>query len=77
VAVGVDRAFDLDPYVVVPDLGSWPTVSLPVLLVVLVGVLPAFLTPPPATDVAGPTGRDTTDDPTDHDEGEVPRARAA
>lgn len=71
VAVGVDRAFDLDPYVVVPDLGSWPTVSVPLLLVVLVGVLPAFVTPPPATDAAGPTDRDP------NDEGQVHRARAA
>ncbi len=72
VAVGVDRAYDLDPYVGVPDLGQWPTVSLPVLLVVLVGVLPAFLTPPPAVGAAGgPDPRAVGD------EQEVARARAA
>ena len=72
VAVGVDRAYDLDPYVGVPDLGQWPTVSLPVLLVVLFGVLPAFLTPPPAVGAAGgPDPRAVGD------EQEVARARAA
>ena len=75
VAVGVDRAYDLDPYVGVPDLGEWPTVSLPVLLVVLIGVLPAFLTPPPAVGVAG--GPDPLEPSTDHDGEEVARARAA
>lgn len=48
VAVGVDRAFTIDPYVVIPDLDQWPTISLPVVLVVLVGVVPAFMEVPRA-----------------------------
>ncbi|WP_229054463.1 energy-coupling factor transporter transmembrane component T [Aeromicrobium sp. Leaf350] len=48
VAVGVDRAYALDPYAVVPGLDGWPEVSPWVLAIILVGALPAFLTPPPA-----------------------------
>lgn len=74
VAVGVDRAFDLDPYVVVPDLERWPTIGVPLVLVLLVGVLPAFLTPPPAPDVA--SGAERAGGP-GRDAEEVDRARAA
>ncbi|MCR4514180.1 energy-coupling factor transporter transmembrane protein EcfT [Aeromicrobium sp. 50.2.37] len=74
VAVGVDRAFDLDPYVVVPDLERWPTIGVPLVLVLLVGVLPAFLAPPPAPDVAG--GADRAGG-SGRDAEEVDRARAA
>lgn len=74
VAVGVDRAFDLDPYVVVPDLERWPTIGIPLVLVLLVGVLPAFLTPPPAPDVAGGVDRAGG---SGRDAEEVDRARAA
>lgn len=50
VAVGIDRAYALDPYAVISPLDGWPEVSPWVLAVIMVGALPAFLTPPPALD---------------------------
>jgi energy-coupling factor transport system permease protein len=70
VGVGVVAASDLDPYVVVPVVDGWPTLSLPLLLLVLVGVLPAFLTPRPSPDATGPA---RVEEPS----GEVHRAGAA
>src|SRR5690606_29942486 len=61
-AVGIDRAYDIVPYAVVPYLDRWPEVSPWVLLIVLVGALPAFLTPPPTEAGAQhATGEDLTD----------------
>src|SRR5690606_22782070 len=36
VAIGVDRAYDIDPWAVVPGLDTWPTAPWWVLLIVLV-----------------------------------------
>lgn len=66
VAVGIDRAYDVDPYAVMPYLDRWPEVPWWVVPIVLVGVLPAVLAPPPATST-----------PTAPVEREVSRAGAA
>ncbi|MDF1705645.1 MAG: energy-coupling factor transporter transmembrane component T [Aeromicrobium sp.] len=50
VAIGVDRAYALDPFAVVPGLDGWPEVSPWVLAIIMVGALPAFVTPPPAVE---------------------------
>ncbi len=47
VAIGVDRYSSIDPYAVIPGLDSWPAVPIGVVLVVLLGAAPAFVTPRP------------------------------
>lgn len=46
-AVGVNWAYSLDPYAVMPGLDAWPRVSLVAVSAVLVAALPAFCTPEP------------------------------
>ncbi len=54
VAVGIDRAYDLDPYAVIPHLDRWPEVPIWAVAIVLIGAIPAFATPAPA-DTASST----------------------
>jgi len=48
VAVGVGAVDRIDPYAAIPGLDTWPSVPLWLVPVVLVGALPALLTPAPA-----------------------------
>jgi energy-coupling factor transport system permease protein len=73
VAVGVRLTSELDPYVTAPEVDRWPTIGLPLLVVLVVGALPAVLTPPPATGAVGGPAPSTDDE----DAGEVRRAGAA
>lgn len=60
VAIGIDRAYDVDPYAVMPYLDRWPEVPWWVVLIALVGVVPALLTPPPVPDVPDPTDQEVS-----------------
>jgi energy-coupling factor transport system permease protein len=51
VAVGVGAVDRIDPYAAIPGLDAWPSVPLWLVPVVLVGALPALLTPAPAAVV--------------------------
>lgn len=56
-AVLLNVAADREASVVFPLLSDWPQLSALSLVAVMIGVVPAFLTPPPVLDLAGP---DTT-----------------
>lgn len=73
VLVGVRLSSELDPYVTSPEVGRWPTIGLPLLAMLVVGALPAVLTPPPADVTGGSVPTEDVDDV----EQEVPRAGAA
>lgn len=50
VGLAMGRAQTMVPEVVVPQLDTWPPVQVGVLLVVLIGAIPAFATPPPVLE---------------------------
>lgn len=54
VAVLMYVAADRSPDVIYPSLSAWPSLTALALIAVMIGVVPAFLTPPPVLDVATP-----------------------
>jgi len=50
-AVVVYAVADRSPEVIYPSLGAWPPLTVFALVAVMIGVVPAFLTPPPVLDL--------------------------
>lgn len=57
VAVGMYVVADRDPYVVMPSVSVAPTLSVLALVAVMIGMVPAFWTPPPVLDVMAEVDR--------------------